>query len=343
MHDMPRPRLPYLACERNRHGTLVWYFRRGKGARIRLRGDYGSVEFREAYEAALVGNGIKHPTRAKSGSLAWLVAQYRETSAWSSLAPATRRARDNIFSRVIASAGKEEFSAINRPSIMAAMDSRKDTPAAAKNFLKTMRGLFAWAVDAEYVRTDPTAGIKSKLPRSNGFHVWTQAEVDKFEARWPIGTRERLALCILKYTMLRRGDAAKLGRQHIKDGVISIQTEKTGSWVHIPVHAELAAAIDALPKNGLALIAKADGTPMVKEGFGNWFKEACVASGVPGSAHGLRKYTATYAAESGATEKELDALAGWTDGGKTAQVYTRNASRKILAKEAAEKMWGKAK
>jgi len=343
MHDMPRPRLPYVVCELNRHGKLVWYFRRDKGARIRLRGEYGSAEFREAYEAALSGNGIKHTTRAKSGSLAWLIAQYRETSAWASLMASTRRSRDNIFNAVIAKAGNAQFSEIGKRSIMKAMDDRKDTPAAAKNFLKVMRGLFAWAVEAEYVQTDPTLGVKAKLPRSNGFHVWTQAEIDTFEDRWPIGTRERLALCILKYTMLRRGDAAKLGRQHIKDGVISIQTEKTGAWVYIPMHEELAAAIDAMPVKGLSLIAKADGAPFSKEGFGNWFKDACRSAGVPGSAHGVRKYTATHAAESGATGKELDALGGWTDGGKTAELYTRNASRKILAKEAAEKMWRKAR
>jgi hypothetical protein len=49
---MPRPRPPHLHLERTRHGVVVWYFRRGKGKRIRIRGAYGSPEFLEAYEAA---------------------------------------------------------------------------------------------------------------------------------------------------------------------------------------------------------------------------------------------------------------------------------------------------
>ena len=44
---------------------------------------------------------------------------------------------------------------------------------------------------------------------------------------------------------------------------------------------------------------------MAKESFGNWFREACKAAGVPGSAHGLRKAGATLAAENGATTTEL--------------------------------------
>jgi len=45
------------------------------------------------------------------------------------------------------------------------------------------------------------------------------------EARWP-GTRERLACDLLLYTGLRRGDAVRVGRQHERDGVITIRTEK---------------------------------------------------------------------------------------------------------------------
>jgi hypothetical protein len=39
---------------------------------------------------------------------------------------------------------------------------------------------------------------------------------------------------VYMYTGLRRGDAARVGKQHVRNGVISLQTEKTGQWVHIP-------------------------------------------------------------------------------------------------------------
>jgi integrase len=65
---------------------------------------------------------------------------------------------------------------------------------------------------------------------------------------------------------------------------------------------------------------------MAKESFGNWFREACKAAGVPGSAHGLRKAGATLAAENGATTTELKSMFGWTDDSMPAH-YTRTADR----------------
>ena len=75
-----------------------------------------------------------------------------------------------------------------------------------------MRALFTWATESELVAADPTRDVKSVKRPPGGFHAWTEAEIDQFEAKWPIGTRERLAFTILLYTGLRRGDAAALGR-----------------------------------------------------------------------------------------------------------------------------------
>lgn len=76
---------------------------------------------------------------------------------------------------------------------------------------------------------------------------------------------------------------------------------------------------------------------MVKEGFGNWFGEACRAAGVPGSAHGLRKALAIKLAEAGSTTAEMDALMGWSGGGMSS-LYARKASRERLAEAALERL-----
>jgi len=74
---------------------------------------------------------------------------------------------------------------------------------------------------------------------------------------------------------------------------------------------------------------------MKKESFGNWFREACRRAGIPGSALGLRKCGATRAANNGATGAQLESLFGWKCGSKEAAVYTRNADRVRLARQAA--------
>ncbi len=330
---MPRPRFPYLHKEIFRHGVVEWYVRRGKGKRTRINGDYGSAQFKTEYDEAIRGEQQANNAKASSESLSWLIARYRDSSAWAKLSPATRRQRENIFLHVMKTGGDKPFSEISRKTIAAGIDRRKATPFQAGNFLKAMRGLFQWAVKSDHMEIDPTQEVDAPAPRTEGFRVWTEEEIDRFEARWPVGTRERLALAILLYTGLRRGDAVKLGRQHVRDGVVMIRTEKTGIQIVIPVLPELSSVLSASKTGDLAFIATASGAPMTKESFGNWFREACNAAGVPGSAHGLRKAGATRAANNGAGVKQLEAIYGWTDG-KMAALYTRQADRVRLAREA---------
>jgi integrase len=337
---VPRPRPPYLLIERTRHGEVVFYFRRGKGVRIRIRGAYGSPEFLEAYEAARTATAPQRAPRAASGSLAWLVARYKDSGAWARLSATTKRQRESIFKDAVKSEADYPAAKITKAAIAAALDRRRATPFMAKAFLKAMRGLFCWAAEAGLIKADPTAGVRCRVPRTEGFHTWTEEEITKFETRWPIGSRERLALAVLLYTGLRRGDASTLGHQHIRDNVLTFRTAKTGSQIVIPVLPELAVVIAETKTGDLALIATEHGRPMTKESFGNWFRGACRAAGVPGSAHGLRKAGATRAANNGATEAQLNAIFGWKEGSRESADYTRRADRTRLAREGMGKLSG---
>jgi integrase len=258
------------------------------------------------------------------------------------LAAATRRQRENIMRVVLAQAGHEPATAIKRAHVVAGRDRRAETPAQARNFLDAMRGLFRWALDAGHVRVDPTLGIASPpRPKDNpGFPVWTEEDVARYEARWPMGTKERVWLDVLLYTGLRRGDAVQLGRQHVRDGVATLRTEKTGITVTIPILPALATTLAAGPCGELAFICGVAGRPFTKESFGNAFRDSCRAAGVSKSAHGVRKIGATRAAENGATVAELEAIFGWQGGGM-ASLYTRAADRARLAKSAMPKMAGR--
>lgn len=337
IEEMPRPHLPHLHKELTRHGAVAWYVRIGKGPRTRIQGDYGSEAFRAAYNSAVAGEKQPKTAKASSCSLAWLIASYRNSGSWAKLSAATRDQRENIFQHVLETAGDASFTKITRKTIVDGRDRRRETPAQANNFLKAMRGLFQWALEAEHVDTNPTDGVRGFLLKTDGFHAWTEEEIARFEGHWPIGTRERLALAVLLYTGLRRGDAAGIGRQHIKDEIISLRTEKTGIQIVIPILPELSKIIAASRTGDMALIATESGRAMTKESFGNWFRDACKAAGVPGSAHGLRKAGATRAANNGATVAQFEAIYGWS-GGKMASLYTRHADRVRLAREAMHKL-----
>jgi integrase len=332
---MPRPRPPHLHHEQTRHGTLVWYVRRGHGPRVRIKSEYGSQDFWSQYRAAL--EGAPPPSKARRPhTLAWALDQHRQSSTWARLSNATRRQRENIYRNVIATAGDVPLRSITDETIRAGRERRATTPHAANNFLKAMRGFFAWCVEAKLVTVDPTKGVK-KLKGDNeaeGFHTWTEEELDRYEARWPISTRQRLAYDLLLYTGFRRGDAVRVGRQHVRDGVITIRTEKTGEVVSVPILPPLATSIAATETGDLTFLVTETGQPWVKESFGNWFREASRVAGCAGSAHGLRKAGARRAAERGATERQLMAIFGWSSA-KMPQHYTRAADRARLAQAAA--------
>ncbi len=331
---MPRPRPPYLHKTTSRHGKTVWYVRKSKvHPRIRIHGEFGSPAFMAAYQEAVQGKPMTTAPRGPADSFASVLHRYRASTEWAALSAATRKQRETVLRPILEKVGQEPIRYFDKPNIQRGLDRRRDTPAQARHFFDALAGVLRWAVAADILPADPTAGIKRPRPaKTAGFPTWTEEEVARYEAKWPIGTRQRVALDVLLYTGLRRGDAARLGEQHIVNGGIVIETEKTAVVVAIPMLDALRTSIEAAPKGKRTFISRADGEPYTKESFGNRFRDWCNEAGVPDkSAHGLRKAGATRAAENGATEAELDAIFGWT-GGRMAAVYTRAANRKKLAK-----------
>jgi integrase len=339
MQAMPRPRPPHLQRQVTRHGKAVWYVRVGKGPRVRIRSAFGTPEFYTEYQAAIAGlpaHQTPKDDRTSPGTLAWLVERYRETTTWTDLSMASRRQRENIFEHVVEAAGRQPFAKITTANIMAGRDRRaKTTPAQARKFLDTMRGLFRWAVKAKLIKVDPTAGIANpSAPKSDGYIPWSIEDIAAYEAHWPVGTRQRVWLDVLIYTGLRRGDAVRLGRPHIRKGVCTIKTEKTDTVVTLPILPALMMTLDAGPCGELTFIAGEGGRPLTKESFGNLFRKACREAGLQNrSAHGLRKAAATRAAEAGATVAQLNAIFGWK-GAKMATLYTEAADRRRLSIDA---------
>lgn len=333
MSDMPRPRHPYLVRQVSRHGTEAWYVRRtvnGVRTAIRVRAKYGTTEFEEQYQAAMAGVPTKK-VRSQTGSLKWLWERYCETGEWLALKKTTRRQRENIMGHVIDKSGSVPAGDFLPMDIIAAKEARAATPSQAKGFLVCMRKLFGWGVTAGHVVEDPTIGVKA-FPRkkTKGFPIWTEEEVDRYQAKWPIGTKERVWIDVLLYTGLRRGDAVMIGRQHVRNGVATLNTEKGQGNVTVvlPILAILTVTLKAGPCADLAFICGAAGKPLTKASFGNNFREACDKAKVFGkSAHGLRKVGATRAADNGATVHELEAIFGW-EGGAMAALYTKAADRK---------------
>ena len=342
--DMPKPRPPHLHKE-TRHGRTDWYVRVNRGKRIRIRGVFGSAEFMSAYKAAVAGETVAQPITRKN-TVRWLWERYTESDAWNKeIGKATRRQRLNIMRHVLAMAGDDGWDELD---LEASRDRR--TSSQGRNFLDAMRGMYRWAKKAALIEFDPSNGIKNpERTETKGFPEWDETDVARYHAKWPLGTKERVWLDVLLHTGPSRGDAVRLGKQHIKMirhprtkqlvKALTFRTEKGGEMIEVsvPMLPTLQRTLEAGPCGDLAFIVGKRGRPLTKESFGNKFSEAARAAGVEKSAHGVRKIAATRAAEAGCTTHELMALFGWLTVAM-AERYTRSASRKVLALGASEKL-----
>ena len=71
-------------------------------------------------------------------------------------------------------------------------------PGMANLTRKALRRLLSYAVDTGWRNDNPVAGIKPY--RLGTLHTWSEQELAAYEARWPLGTRQRLAYALVLYT-----------------------------------------------------------------------------------------------------------------------------------------------
>lgn len=329
---MPRKLPLHVHKQKTRHGKWVFYYREGKGKRIRLPSP-ASPAFKDAVKAAAIGSPVEAPA-IRSGTLEWLWDRYTTESAkWSAYSPATQKQQRLIMAKVLPKNATKALSTFTQDTMQAGVDKKHETPAQAANFLKTMKGMFGWAKKMRLVSIDPTIGVELPDYKTEGFPAWTVEEVRAFRLKHAIGTPARLAMELMLLAGLRRSDVVIAGRQHIKGRVLSMETMKTGARISVELSDDLIKVIDATPRKGLHLVENKLGGPFTKESFGNWFRKMCSEADVEKSAHGLRKLSATLAAEGGAATHQLLAQYGWSNIA-TAEIYTRGIDRKRLGIEA---------
>src|SRR6185312_13856425 len=139
-------RLPFVHTFRDRHGKVRRYFRYPSLASASLPGTPGSAEFMTAYNAALSGQAVSDvgASRSAPGTISAAIAGYYCDNAFTSLAPTTQKMRRAILENFRADHGTKRLSFLE-PNHLASMLGKKK-PFAARNWLKTLRGLMQFAV-----------------------------------------------------------------------------------------------------------------------------------------------------------------------------------------------------
>ena len=351
---MPKKLPKGVSVDRDRHGNVRLYFRMVGRPKVRLKETPGTKEFDQEVACARLGiayvikseSAVLPRGKAPEGTFQWLTQQYH-ARALVKLAPAVMGRRKRILDEICESRhkGKQRgalpFALLERKHVLEIRDEIRQTPGAQNDIVKTISAMYGWAVESDVAKINPALGIK-RLRSGDGFHTWSREEVAQFEAHHPVGSKARLALHLAMFTGLRLSDLAIVGRQHIRDGWLTIRPGKTkkssGVVVELPIIAPLQTTISQCRTGDLTFLVTEFNKPFTVNGLGNKMRQWCDEAGLPQcSTHGLRKAGATIAAENGATDEELMAIFGWTTKQQTTH-YTKNASRKRIAEGAAHKL-----
>lgn len=324
-------------------GYSYFRFRRGHVSAY-FDGDLHSRDFVDWYESLLRGER-EADTRElpAAGTFNALRTEYLSSRAYKTLAPLTQQNYRRIIDELAAVFGQYKVAAIKRRHIEKYLDGFADRPAAHDSHLKRLSTLLNFAIERDYTRVNEAKGIKRINRNEKEYRLWTDKEIAQFEARWPVGTKERLAHDLLLWTGQRSGDVRVMGHQHVQDGWLSVKQEKTKTRVDIPISENLAASIAAAGSENLTFLLTEQGKPFTRTGFYNFHAKAVKAAGLPSgrqkdggrglSPHGLRHAAATRLADLGCSNYEIMAITGHKSA-REVERYTKNRDQKSLAQRA---------
>lgn len=336
---------PFVSSFVDIRGKERFRFRRGRVSRYLP--PPGSREYREKYNEALAGAPLEQ--RWPERSIGDLVTRYYRTTKFKQAGPDWQNTMKQAIEPFREKAGRIPVADFRPKHIEAelaeAMEKRiverkgrKKTiggTAAALRLHEMLNRLFKHAVLLEWISTNPVERVDPPKHVTKGFYPWNEDDIATFRARWPLGTKARLAMELMLWTGARRGDAHLM--PHPKNGRLFKEAAKTGKPIDLPVAPALQAAIDAMPADEIGeetLIVTAYGKPFSRAGFGNKMREWCDAAKLPlCTAHGLRKALARRAAQRKVTQQALKALGQW-ENDQEARIYVEGANKVELAEDA---------
>lgn len=342
----------------DRLGQARYYFRIGKGERTKLPGSPFSEEFHAAYKALLRGEApvtatMQPAERAASPhSFKAALTRYLHSAAFKKLTgdtPYRRKIALEAFAAAPAADGKQRgdcrVDTLTRKRLAEILDQHPSRHSAVA-LLKALKHMYAFLRTQDLDEdADPTIGCKTTLPAAtDGFYTWTEDDIAAYEAKYPVHTKERLALALLLNTGLRRQDVIKLGPQHLTGGYVRFTPKKTDKGqkpfkLNMAITDELERVLKAhRPFKQLTCLLNGNGDPFSPTRFSQFMRKACDAAGLQEcSAHGLRKAIAVRLADNGCDVRQIAAITGHKNW-KVLQLYIAEANGKVAADIATSKL-----
>lgn len=263
-------------------------------------------------------------------------------------------ARLSVNSRRIYETGMESLAPlmemdadkITRPMVIDLRDKLYETPSKCRTAIAVLNNIMRFGYDRGLCQFNHAQNVRN-MPKPTPVSRWSDEEIDLFlkHATPPV----RYAFLLALYTGQRRGDIIRMRWDLYKDGHIRVRQQKTGRYLSIPVHPELAKVLAEIKSHGPMMQRKrrleaspyillsSHGHPWTAVNLSAAVNFVCKKAGIKGkSLHGLRKTTAAKLAEFGCSPHLIASITGHKSL-KEVMNYTAEADQVRMANEAMDK------
>lgn len=278
------------------------------------------------------------PTARKSDTLSALIDAYKDSPEWRDMAKSTQTTY-TIYLRPLDQIGHLDPTTFKRRDVLKIRDalSISSGNAAANYFVTVTRQLFNWAIDRDWVESNPASKIK-KLETGH-LMAWSQKQASISLVKLPEHLRRVVVLGM--HTGQRRSDLCCMTWAAYDGKTISLVQQKTKAPLVLPVHRDLKAELDVwkLTASALTILTNVDGKPWLPNNLSYHMRAALERIGLPDdlNVHGLRKLAAANLAEAGCSTKEIAAVTGHETLAMI-ELYTKSASQERLATAAIHRL-----
>lgn len=360
---MRHPDYPGVSDMTTRHGKQRWRLRRSGHKDVMLPGVPHSAEFNEAYQNAVLGRVapvVMLPGAASPKSLKAAYRLLKTTDEWLALEAKSSTRYKQTIERILtmpaggkALIGDGPVEDLKRAHIKTILSSFRETPHMERIVLICLRKLIMVAIDEEWIEVDPTYKM-TRSPKTDGHKAWTADVMAKFEAKYPIGTRQRTAYALALWLGNRVSDVTRLrwdhlttkhiavdGQTHEVEGFEFVQFKgrKRGKKLFLPMTPMLEIELASLSRDTETVLVTSRGGAYADNSVSTHMADWCRDAGIePGyTMHGLRKALGVKLAEADASTRQLMEMLGHNNIAY-AELYSREASQTRLAVQAMEKV-----
>lgn len=264
-------------------------------------------------------------------SVSALVEAYIGSPEWAAFSHHTRDSYGRYLT-TLAEYGRTSFASIRRRDLIEIRDALAASSGhgTANRFIRTVSALYTWAIERQWLDTNPAARIGSL--EGGHLRAWTAEEYTHALTVLPEPLRR--AFVLARFTGQRRGDLVTMRWAQYDGRLIRLTQQKTRKALAVPVHSELRAELDAWQRPAPTILTTETGLAWSPEYLSIATRDAAKAMGLRGlNVHGLRKLAATSLAEAGCSAHEIMAITGHSTMSMV-ELYTKSAQQEKLAASA---------